>query len=54
MPHAIQQVWERIFSEWFPTVGFEHAGGPEPEVYLEGDAASEDYRCEIWVPVVRK
>lgn len=26
MPHAIQRVWDRIFSEWFPATGYEHSG----------------------------
>lgn len=54
MPGAIQKVWERIFQEWFPSTGYEHAEGPELEVYPEGDSSSEDYRCEVWIPVVRK
>lgn len=54
MPHAIQHVWKRIFSEWFPATGYEHAPAPEIEVYPEGDAYSEDYRAEIWIPVIKK
>jgi AraC family transcriptional regulator len=52
MPDAIIKVWERIFSEWFPSAGYEHTGGPEMEVYLsDGDPASEDYYSEIWIPI---
>lgn len=52
MPDAIQQVWERIYSEWFPTTGYQHAGGPEMEVYpSDADPSSEDYYCEIWITV---
>ena len=54
MPHAIQQVWDRIFSEWFPATGYEHSGGPEMEVYPPGDNAAEDYRCEVWIPIIKK
>jgi len=54
MPDAIQKVWERIFSEWFPATNFEHADAPELEVYPQGDSNSDDYRCEVWIPVVRK
>ncbi|MFD2627318.1 AraC family transcriptional regulator [Oceanobacillus kapialis] len=54
MPTAIQRVWERIFSEWFPSTGYEHAGGPEIEAYTNGDPYAEDYYSEIWVPVVKK
>ncbi len=51
MPHSIQKVWERIYSEWFPSTGYEHAGLPEMEVYPRGDGSSEDYVCEVWIPV---
>ncbi|WP_404457377.1 GyrI-like domain-containing protein [Oceanobacillus kapialis] len=54
MPTAIQRVWERIFSEWFPSTGYEHAGGPEIEAYTNGDPYAEEYYSEIWVPVVKK
>lgn len=56
LPESIQTVWKRIFSEWFPATGYEHAGGPELEVYPnpEGQADPSDYRCEVWIPVVRQ
>jgi AraC family transcriptional regulator len=54
MPHAIQQLWERIFQEWFPGTGYEHTGGPEFELYPPGDPNAEDYRCEVWIPVMKK
>jgi AraC family transcriptional regulator len=54
MPGAIQKVWERIFQEWFPATGYEHAEAPELEVYPDGNTAAEDYRCEVWIPVVKK
>lgn len=53
MPSAIQNVWERIYKEWFPATGYEHAGTAELEVYPEGDNGSDDYRCEVWIPVVK-
>lgn len=54
MPHAIQEVWNRIFQEWFPGTGYEHSGGPEFELYPPGNPSAEDYRCEIWIPVMKK
>lgn len=52
MPHAVQKLWERIFQEWFPATGFKHANAPEIEVYLPGNPSSQDYKCEVWIPVV--
>ena len=54
VPGSLQKVWERIFSEWFPATSFEHADAPELEVYPSGDCDAEDYRCEVWIPVVKK
>ena len=54
MPKAIQEVWGRIFSEWLPESGYEHARAPEFELYLDGDISSPEYKSEIWIPVVKK
>lgn len=54
IPGAIQDIWKRIFSEWFPTSGYEHAKAPELEVYESGDMSAPDYRCSVWIPVVKK
>ena len=54
LPAAIQQVTQRIYQEWFPATGYEHAGTAEMEVYLPGDGRAEDYRCEVWIPVKKK
>jgi len=54
MPGAIQDVWKRIFSEWFPSSGYEHANGPELEVYEKGDMSAPDYQCSVWIPIVKK
>ncbi|MGI8314183.1 AraC family transcriptional regulator [Halobacillus mangrovi] len=51
MPDAIQKVWKLIYSEWFPSSGYEHAGTPDLEVYSEEDPYREDYYSEIWIPV---
>jgi AraC family transcriptional regulator len=52
LPEAIQAVWQRIFSEFFPTAQFKHALGPDLEVYPGGDHEQSDYRCEVWIPVL--
>lgn len=54
LPGAMQKVWKTIFSEWFPATKYEHANAPELEVYLPGNPKSEDYKCEIWIPIVEK
>ncbi|CAM3421938.1 AraC family transcriptional regulator [Marinicrinis lubricantis] len=54
MPDAIQKLSMRIFSEWFPSTGYEHAPIPNMEVYPPGDSSSADYRTEVWIPIVKK
>ncbi len=54
MPDAIQAVWKRIYSEWFPSSGYEHAGTAEIEWYSDGDGSAADYQSEIWIPIQKK
>ena len=54
LPHAIINVWSRIFQVWFPASGFEHGNAPELEVYLPGNPSAQDYKCEVWTPIVKK
>ncbi len=54
MPNAMQQTWKKIFSEWFPSSGYDHTGGPELELYTDGDTFSENYYSEIWIPIEKK
>lgn len=51
LPESIQTLTKRIFTEWLPSSGYQHACAPELEVYYSGDTKSEDYRCEVWIPI---
>mgnify|MGYP001806622024 FL=1 len=47
-----QNMIRRIYSEWFPASGREHAGTVEIEYYgTNPDPAASDYWCEYWVPL---
>lgn len=48
----IQALWKRIYPEWFPTSGYEHAEGPEMELYYGVDDNTS--YSEVWIPVVKK
>lgn len=50
---TIQEVTQRIFAEWFPTSGYEHAMCPEIEYYY-GNDPSGNPKCEVWMPIVKK
>ncbi|WP_096435659.1 AraC family transcriptional regulator [Alteribacter populi] len=47
MPDALLKTWERVYTEWFPTSGYELAEAPE---FVKGN----DIKTEIWVPVKKK
>lgn len=53
LPNVMQDIWGRIYSEWLPNSGYQHAEIPEIEYYSDGDYMSETYRSEIWIPVVK-
>ena len=46
---SIQELEQRIITEWLPTSGFEFANAPDIEVYLSPDPDNLQY--EVWVPV---
>lgn len=50
----LQDVTKRIFSEWFPSTGYEHASAPELEVYFPENPSSKEVPCQIWMPVIKK
>lgn len=52
MPDAIQKMWHRICSEFFPASGYEPTYEMDIEAYTDGDMTSDDYRSEIWLPIV--
>jgi len=53
-PDTLQNVWGRIYSEWFPSANYELAEGPEILWNEHKDISSPNFKSEIWIPVVRK
>lgn len=43
-PQTIKELWEKAYSEWFPSSGYTDLGGPEMEVYFED-------KCELWISI---
>lgn len=54
LPTAMSNIWGRIFSEFFPSTGYEHTPAPEIEWYSNGDMNSPTYKSEIWIPITTK
>ena len=46
---SIQELEQRIITEWLPTSGFEMDNGPDIEVYQNPDPNNMQY--EVWVPI---
>lgn len=53
-PETLQNVWGRIYSEWFPSAGYELAEGPEMLWNEHKDTTSPAFKSEIWIPVRQK
>lgn len=49
---SIQELEQRILTEWLPTSGYEYADAPDIEVYLNPDPQNAQY--EVWIPVTKK
>ncbi|PYZ94713.1 AraC family transcriptional regulator [Salipaludibacillus keqinensis] len=50
-PETLQDVWGRIYSEWFPSSNFEQTEGPEILWNEDKDFESPTFKSEIWIPV---
>jgi AraC family transcriptional regulator len=50
-PETLQNIWGRIYSEWFPSSGYEHVEGPEILWNENKDVSSPVFRSQIWIPV---
>lgn len=53
-PDTLQNVWGRIYSEWFPSANYELTTGPEILWNESKDISSQAFKSEIWIPVVKK
>lgn len=53
-PETLQNIWGRIYSEWFPSSGYEAVEGPEILWNESQDTNNPKYRSEIWIPVKKK
>lgn len=54
LPETLQEMQKRAVTEWLPTSGYEYANAPDIEVYYEGNQQADDYKCEIWLPVIKR
>ncbi|GFZ30232.1 putative HTH-type transcriptional regulator YdeE [Clostridium zeae] len=52
-PDTLQNVWGRIYSEWFPASSYEQAEGPEILWNESKEVSLPNYKSEIWIPVKR-
>jgi len=49
---SVQELEQRIVTEWLPTSGYEYANAPDIEVYINPDPQNAQY--EVWIPVIKK
>ena len=53
-PDTLQNVWGRIYSEWFPSSNYEQTKGPEILWNENKDVTSPTFKSEIWIPIIKK
>ncbi|UOQ44407.1 AraC family transcriptional regulator [Halobacillus salinarum] len=53
-PDTLQNIWGRIYSEWFPSSNYEQQKGPEILWNADKNLSSPNFRSEIWIPVIKK
>ncbi|WP_423408945.1 GyrI-like domain-containing protein [Heyndrickxia sp. MSNUG] len=53
-PATLQNIWGRIYSEWFPSSNYQQVEGPEILWNESKDVSSPTFRSEIWIPVLKK
>ncbi|SDL86390.1 AraC family transcriptional regulator [Sediminibacillus halophilus] len=53
-PDTLQNIWGRIYAEWFPSSGYQQRQGPEMLWNEHMDTGSPMFTSEIWIPVERK
>lgn len=52
-PDTLQDVWGRIYSEWFPSSNYEQIEGPEILWNEHKNVTSRTFKSEIWIPVLK-
>lgn len=53
-PDTLQDVWGRIYSEWFPSSNYEQIEGPEILWNENKDITSPNFKSEIWIRILKK
>ncbi len=53
-PETLQNIWGRIYAEWFPASGYEQVQGLEILWNADKDVTSPTFRSEIWIPVSKR
>lgn len=53
VPECIHNGWKYVMEVFFPEHGYVHSGKPDFEYYYEGDMSSENYKMELWIPVIK-
>lgn len=53
-PSALQEIWGRIYAEWFPSSEYELSEGPEMLWNEHKDVTTPQFKSEIWIPIKKK
>lgn len=50
-PETLQNIWGRIYSEWFPSSSYESVNAPEIVWHESPDTTDPNYKSEIWIAI---
>lgn len=53
IPESIHNGWKYAMEVFFPQYGYMHSGTPDFEVYGDGNMNEDNYRMELWIPIVK-
>ncbi|TCP52602.1 AraC family transcriptional regulator [Tumebacillus sp. BK434] len=53
-PGTLQEIWGRIYAEWFPSSHYQQVAGPEILWNADSDTTNPAFRSEIWIPVAKR
>lgn len=48
---ALGNLWARIYGEFMPQSVYQQSDSPTLEVYCREDTWSDNYTCDVWIPV---
>ena len=53
IPNALGETWRRIYGEFLPQSVYQQSTLPTMEKYFGSNTQAEDYKVEVWIPILQ-